>query len=160
MSRRQSVCRKMTWLLVVGIMIMIYSLSHQPATQSRQLSNHFIEAFKQVIQVAPVLSTSTKATLLSEAGFYIRKLAHMWIYALLGSIILAALWQTSIRKEKCFILALGLSTLYALIDEWHQFYVAGRSAELRDVLIDSMGALAGILVTWFMIFCTKKFLKG
>ena len=37
-------------------------------------------------------------------------------------------------------------TTYSISDEIHQKFIPGRSAELRDVIIDSLGALTGILV--------------
>ena len=36
--------------------------------------------------------------------------------------------------------------LYAISDEIHQYFVPGRSAEIRDVLIDVLGANIGILL--------------
>jgi len=32
---------------------------------------------------------------------------------------------------------------YAFSDEWHQWFVEGRSCELRDVGIDTMGVILG-----------------
>ena len=37
-----------------------------------------------------------------------------------------------------------IATAYAATDELHQVFVPGRSAEFTDVLLDSLGALAGI----------------
>ena len=45
------------------------------------------------------------------------------------------------------IAALCLSVLYACTDEFHQLFVDGRSAQVTDVLIDSVGALSGVLLT-------------
>ena len=36
-----------------------------------------------------------------------------------------------------------LSFLYACSDEFHQFFIAGRSAQFTDVMIDTCGALIG-----------------
>lgn len=35
--------------------------------------------------------------------------------------------------------------LYAISDEVHQLFVPGRGGQVRDVIIDSAGAIAGIL---------------
>lgn len=40
----------------------------------------------------------------------------------------------------------AVGSLYAASDEFHQLFVPGRSGRLTDVLIDSAGLLAGILV--------------
>jgi hypothetical protein len=39
--------------------------------------------------------------------------------------------------------ALLLSILYAISDEWHQSYVPGRSATIQDTLVDTAGACLG-----------------
>ena len=38
------------------------------------------------------------------------------------------------------------AALYAVLDEWHQTFVAGRSGQLRDICIDSAGALSGVFL--------------
>ena len=52
--------------------------------------------------------------------------------------------------------AFGL--LYAMSDEYHQTFVMGRSGELRDVLIDSLGIITGIVLTVLILklFKSKK----
>ena len=42
--------------------------------------------------------------------------------------------------------AAGTGILYAASDEFHQLFVPGRSGQITDVLIDSGGLLAGILL--------------
>ena len=42
--------------------------------------------------------------------------------------------------------ALTVAILYAVSDEWHQSFVGGRSASVRDVIIDSIGAISGVFV--------------
>ena len=49
-----------------------------------------------------------------------------------------------------------LSFLYAITDEIHQIFVPGRSAQFRDVLIDTLGASFGATITYLTI---KLFIK-
>lgn len=51
---------------------------------------------------------------------------------------------------KAFTLALGICILYAISDEFHQLFVPGRGGQIRDVLIDSTGAIVGVAI------CFKK----
>jgi len=44
------------------------------------------------------------------------------------------------------LLAFVICVLYAISDETHQIFVPGRSAQISDVLIDSVGAIVGILM--------------
>ena len=43
-------------------------------------------------------------------------------------------------------LAIIICILYATSDELHQLFVMGRSCELRDVFIDSLGSVSGIIM--------------
>jgi VanZ family protein len=82
----------------------------------------------------------------------IRKGAHTLAYAVLAVL---ARWSlggsfpgASPRRLTGF--ALGLAVLYACTDEWHQTFVPGREGRLTDVLIDTVGAVAGLSL-WFLI---------
>ena len=44
------------------------------------------------------------------------------------------------------LLALFISFLYACSDEFHQLFINGRSGQVSDVLLDTIGAGLGILM--------------
>lgn len=48
-------------------------------------------------------------------------------------------------------MSIFLSFLYACTDELHQIFVPGRSAQFRDVLIDTLGASFGAIITYLII---------
>ena len=74
-----------------------------------------------------------------------------YIYLLLGGLcaafcrLLAPLSPLGPRAQH-FALPLVFCTAAAACDEWHQYFVPGRSCEMRDVALDVLGALAGILL--------------
>ena len=92
---------------------------------------------------------------LSEETVYrvqygVRKAAHVTEYAMLALLI----WRARRRpvrgdtrpwrwREAWF--ALVCAALFAVSDEIHQAFVPGREGRATDVLIDSAGALAGLL---------------
>ena len=49
-----------------------------------------------------------------------------------------------IRRE--LLIPWGIAALYAATDEFHQLFVPGRSGQFSDVILDSAGALAGLLI--------------
>ena len=75
--------------------------------------------------------------------FLVRKAAHLTVYA-----ALSALWLRARRgprsgwKPSWALLALLVSILVALTDEFHQSFVPSRTGSPWDVLLDSFGALA------------------
>jgi VanZ family protein len=44
------------------------------------------------------------------------------------------------------VLAFAASVAYAVFDEWHQSFVAGRNASVSDVIVDVIGAALMLLV--------------
>jgi VanZ family protein len=73
-----------------------------------------------------------------------KKGAHALGYGLLTVTYLRALIGSGVRRA--VPLALFLTLLYALSDEWHQTFVPRRNGNLLDVLIDLSGGVVGILV--------------
>lgn len=82
---------------------------------------------------------------------YVRKNAHFFAYLVLGILVLNALRSSNIAGyRRAASAALLICVLYAMSDEVHQLFIAGRSGEVRDVLIDSAGASIGLGI-WMVI---------
>ena len=58
--------------------------------------------------------------------------------------------------KKTGILSFLFSVIYALSDEFHLTFVPGRDGNIVDVLIDSSGAVVGILVSCIVYFLIMK----
>lgn len=69
---------------------------------------------------------------------FLRKLAHLGEYAILGAVAYRAL-----RREP---IAIGLASAYAATDEAHQAFVSGRHGSVLDWLIDTIGVVGGVLL--------------
>ena len=88
----------------------------------------------------------------------VRKVAHLTIYTTLGmlSMCLALTYKgTNYQKG---LTSLVFCLLYSISDEIHQLFVPGRSGQIRDVFIDTLGAIIGILLINLVIkiFTRKK----
>jgi VanZ family protein len=68
----------------------------------------------------------------------LRKLAHTAEYAVLGLLLMRALEQAA--------LAFAVGVAFAVTDEIHQAFVAGRHGAPLDVLIDAAGVAIGVLL--------------
>jgi len=78
---------------------------------------------------------------------FLRKSAHMIEYLVL-SFLVGRLsfycWGLSLKKS--VFLSFVFCFLYAISDEFHQFFVENRAGKALDVFIDSMGILIGIIL--------------
>ncbi len=73
--------------------------------------------------------------------FVVRKLAHLTEYAVLAFLWHRALSSTGVRR---WFAPLLICALYAASDEWHQSFVANRTASPVDALIDTSGAVLAL----------------
>ena len=83
-----------------------------------------------------------KSSLDSDLDLVLRKLAHVTFFGLLAAACVRGLAFHGITGRAALVAAAALATVYAITDEYHQTFVAGRSGSPIDVAID----LAGILV--------------
>jgi len=76
------------------------------------------------------------------------KVLHFVGYALLGALFLRAFKTSRIKNNLKFMLILSilLSSLYGISDEIHQYFVPYRSADLMDVLADTLGGIMGVYI--------------
>ena len=68
-----------------------------------------------------------------------------------------------IQTEKLhrIVLPWVIGTIYAVSDEVHQLFVEGRSCEVRDMLLDSAGVAAGVLLmNWLNRYRSRKSLRN
>jgi len=112
------------WLAVVLWAGLIFFLSHQP---------------------------DLKSGLPERWDFFLAKSSHFLEYAILTFLLIRALQEHKLTKKKIFFLAIILAMGYAFSDEYHQSFILGRNASLRDVLIDSSGVL--------LVVCSALFSK-
>ena len=131
--------KKSCWLLVALMVIFIFSNSAASAGTSNGMSLTVSE------WVRPVLNTVGLHPETDFLNFVIRKLAHFSEYALLGCLIAIAyrLQPWSWMKSKAALLPFFIIPVQ---DENLQRFSAGRSCELRDMLIDSAGMAAGLFL--------------
>ena len=136
--------KKRLFPLVITILLMafIFLQSALPADLSKEESNLIVQALIEFLHV--------DAEFLS---FAVRKCAHFTEYLLLGLSLFATVREYDpVRLERneqwrrTALLSWGIGALYALTDEVHQAFVPGRSCEIRDMLIDSCGVAAGVLI--------------
>lgn len=153
------------WILLALWMGVIFFMSAQTAVQSSELSGNTIETLLKMFYPGfNSFSFVKQADLIEGFQFVARKGAHASIYAILGILSFCAVMLYKFKKRYKFLIALCISALYAVSDEIHQLFVAGRACELRDILIDITGALCGIFIV-FVFYClvlkliSKKMLK-
>ena len=124
------------FLLTIILMLFIFWQSALPAEASKQESGLIVSQLAQWLQADEEL-----------ISFVVRKGAHYTEYLFLG--VSLFLTVRDLRKRASFWIPWAIGTLYAITDEVHQYFVPGRSCELRDVLIDACGVAVGVAIVWW-----------
>lgn len=131
--------------LVIAWCVVIFNFSSQSAYESSQTSEGLISAVCSfIIPEFGDFSGTERENFIESLQFIVRKSAHFTAYGILGFLSYLALYDIKIKFRYAF--AVGFSFLYACSDEIHQYFVSGRSCEIRDVLIDTAGAILGSLI--------------
>ena len=146
----------LSFLPALLIMVAIFRFSSQNAddssTESIRITQELLCAIRDRLRLS--WTPSQLSLYIERSEFFIRKLAHFSEYAALGlSLILplCAFYSGSFKKKTLFLTSWIICIAYAASDELHQFFSPGRSPQIRDVVIDSFGALAGILLGLLLI---------
>ena len=141
-------------ILVLLWMVMIFLLSNEEAVKSSKKSDGLIIKSVELF-TRKSLSDQEKEKVLKYLVFPVRKCAHLSLYLILGILVISLLREYMVINTKLVLLSLLICFLYACSDEIHQLFVPGRSGEVRDVLIDTLGACLGVSF-YYLVFRKKK----
>ncbi len=101
---------------------------------------------------------SSYPSAISDPGLpHIDKLAHFLGYALLGVLFFRAFMTLRFRDNDDLVMILSMvsSVLYGMSDEIHQHYVPSRSADITDLLADTLGSFCGVF--FYQLFVVKYY---
>ncbi len=140
--------RILSVICLIAWMGLIFFLSSQDAEQSSEVSGGLIATVvEKVYPEFESLTNYEQEEIISSFQHVVRKSAHFCIFAGLGFFaFLTFISYVNLKIKTRIFYMLFVSALYAASDEIHQNFVAGRSMELRDFLIDFCGALLAVLI--------------
>lgn len=147
--------------IIIAILWMgvIFYFSHQNGNTSSNMSgsvtrwvvNLFVPNFSN-------LTKTEQVSILKDTGYVIRKLGHYSEYAVLGFFLFAAVYVFTPNEKIIFPIVSICGILYAISDEFHQYFISGRAPAAKDVLIDSIGVLT-MLFFLGVLLNIKRFRK-
>ena len=137
-------------------MIVIFRFSMDTGASSHELSDFCVRVFNKAVYyfTGKDLRISITPEHYSMIELFFRKLAHMSIYFVLSINVMIVLFTFNIKMRWRMFLSAFLCFLYACSDELHQMYVDGRTASFFDCLIDTSGALFGIVAA-LVLYCIR-----
>ena len=144
----RALLKPLSFLPALFMMYVIYYLSGQDGATSAGLS---LKVSIKVVELASKifdhqLSTEEIMQYADLIHFLIRKCAHVTLYFLLAVSVSFPLYVYGLRGIPLMLVAGGFCIAFACGDEYHQSLVEGRGPSKQDVMIDSIGVLAGVIL--------------
>lgn len=142
--------KKIFWILSFIWMGLIFYFSDQPAKISDNQSDKVIDIINKLLRNIDLRDYK-------RIEFMARKGAHFTLYFILGILITLSIYFLfkRIKIHNACLLGLLFSIIYSITDEYHQLFVSGRSGSMKDVGIDTLGALSGIIVLGIVLYIIK-----
>ncbi len=119
-------------------MILIFCFSNQKATESSKLSDGIIKH-----TISKIINDDSEKTI-KKYTKPVRKCAHFFVYLILGLLV----FNCFDINKKYIIYSILICLFYSISDEIHQIFIEGRSCELLDVFIDTIGAGIGTVINY------------
>lgn len=126
--------RSFRWLAVIVWVSFIWYMSSHSVPPGDPIGR-----VADVVRAIPVRLTLPGRSM----EFMVGKAGHVLEYALLGVLLLAATWGR-LKNRVLGVMVIGV--MVAAIDETRQYFVQGREAAVRDVVIDAVGLMIGIVI--------------
>ena len=146
------------WLPAIVMAMVIFGFSKQDGEESSGLSYKAADIILTVCDKAGIVdyNENNRESMIEAVQFPIRKAAHMTEYAVLAILVMIALIVDGIKGIKLPIISAVIATAFAATDEFHQYFIPGRSAEVMDVCIDTLGASIGLAILFFTLKIVRK----
>ena len=129
------------WLPLMAWLAVIFFASTD--LMSAEHTSRFIVPFLHWLN--PNISPDT----VTSIHFIVRKCAHVGEYAILALLLFrAAICMTNLKWSMSMLCVTiwSICLFVAATDEFHQRFVRSRGPSIRDILIDSGGAIFGLLI--------------
>lgn len=128
--------------------ILIYTFSAESGYESANTSSHIVNILTSILN--KLNSDNLTDNTINVITFIIRKMAHFTLYYILAILVYMYFLTYSISKRKNVCYTLIFCVIIAILDEIHQYFVPGRSAAIRDVLIDGVGSSIGYICIYYI----------
>ncbi len=136
-------------ILIILCMLFIFSLSSDNGEVSEAKSDSLIVKVTETI-LHRKLTVEEKEKYIEKTVVFVRKSAHFTMYFILGLLVISFLKEFGLSR-KSIIISIIVVLLYAVSDEIHQTFIPGRSGEVLDVLIDTIGGSLSTLL-YYLIY--------
>lgn len=153
MKNNNKIIHYINILLVILCMFTIFLFSCENAEKSTERTENFINSVINVSGGENTITSVSSSKIGDENILFIlvRKGAHFFEFFLLGFLVVNLIKDYKKLNIKIILLCILFCLLYAVSDEIHQYFVDGRSCQIKDIFIDTIGSAIGGLF-YYMLY--------
>ena len=132
-------------------------MSNQPANISKELSQNIENLLNRTPIIGNILSDILNS---ANSQFIVRKSAHIILFCLLSILCFIVIYEIKKNVKISTVVSYSITFIYACIDEIHQLFIPGRGSQIKDVLIDSIGVIMGLIFINLIFMLNNKIKKS
>lgn len=122
--------------------------------KTESVINNYLENDKQAINI------NSNSTFIKKMNVLFRKFAHAFEFLIFAILLYWFLNSFKLKDREVIIYTLFIILLYAVMDEFRQLYIPQRGSSVRDVVIDFVGGILGVIISCLIITFKRKFLRS
>ena len=142
------------WLLVILFEVLIFYFSNMNTYDSNSKSKNIMSSVIDTVMIMKeklglideVPNEKEKQILIEKLNPPFRKCIHFGTYFILAILIVKALNLSAQETSSKVFWTIIICFLLAILDEYHQTFIYGRTGSFKDVLIDTVGSIMGIYI--------------
>lgn len=131
-------------IFIILLSVTIFIFSNENGIKSENTSDIFTSIIIDKVSKNKI-NKQDKEEIIIKARKIVRKTAHFTLYFTLGIFIYLLLKNYNIKHS--LLISILLCFVFACSDEMHQLFIPGRTAQIFDIFIDTLGSLTGIFIT-------------
>lgn len=155
-----NIIRMILIIFLIGIFTTIFGFSNQNSEVSGGISKKVTEYIVKFFPSIEKNSEIKKQEIMNKLEKIIRKIAHFSIYTLVGLLLMGLMKTYKIKEIDQVGLSMIIGIIYASTDEIHQAFIPGRSVQLTDVMLDSIGVLTGVFIVMLLLEIIRRIKKN
>lgn len=156
-GKKLIILRTVLIILTITVMVVIFMLSADNADESNAKSDLISGSVIKTVLAFFHLEGERADLFIENCVTIVRKTAHFTEYAALGFLIFSVFESFFIKRKISVPVSFFSGALYAVSDEIHQSFVPGRSCQISDMLLDTAGVTAGIIMLIIFMAIIKKY---
>ena len=158
MSKKTIILGIVTLLWMGVIFYMSNDSGEDSGNKSGDIINFIVSKYDQITNASiEKINYHNSIEFKEKANYIFRKVCHFSEYFVLS--ILLINWFISLSKYTMLsssIWTIIISIVYALLDEYHQTFISGRSGNIIDSMIDTSGAITGTILVIIIYYIINK----